>query len=155
MKKVAVPAKNYKLSYLYGIIAALFYGCGNVLQAEVSKLGIKAIWTMWLGSLIVFVSYHSYQFLITKFSGSDYFVKERSNYVEIVSKNELNFSIKKFLWMTSRALSIILIIAGSFATFYFANKSGVNPGIISTIFVLNLVILATGFYFVYNQRLSC
>lgn len=57
--------------------------------------------------------------------------------------------------MLTRALAIMLLVITTCATFYFAFISGVNPGIISTIFVSNLVILAIWFYFAYGQKVTC
>lgn len=40
------------------------------------------------------------------------------------------------------------------ATLYFADKAGINPGIIMTIFTSCLIMIALYFYFVYGQRLT-
>lgn len=40
-------------------------------------------------------------------------------------------------------------------TFYFGGKSGVNNGIISTIFSTGVIFTAIIFYFVYGQKLTC
>ena len=75
------PTKNHKLSYFYALIAAILYGTANVGQAEVSKLGIVSVWAMWLGPLIVVMTYHTYNFIMAKLNNETYFVWEKSNYV--------------------------------------------------------------------------
>jgi drug/metabolite transporter (DMT)-like permease len=62
VKQAVVPPKQYKLSYLYGFLSALLFAVANVLNAEVSKLGMNSIWTVWLGMILVYLMYHTYHF---------------------------------------------------------------------------------------------
>lgn len=81
------PPKQYKLSYCYAVLAAIFFGLSSVFFAEVAKIGFVCNWTMWLGNLLPFLIYHAYQFLVLKSKGEAYFNWTKCNYV-IAYKNE-------------------------------------------------------------------
>lgn len=64
------------------------------------------------------------------------------------------FSWKKSFGMLTRAFFQIAIQLCLLQTFYFGGRSGVNNGIISTIFSSGVIFTAIIFYFLYNQKLT-
>ena len=43
-KTVTETPKEYKLSYFYASLAALFFGLANFCMAEIAKLGNNSLW---------------------------------------------------------------------------------------------------------------
>ena len=110
-KSVTAPPKNYKLSYFYAFLAAIFFGLANYCGAEVSKLGTNSLWTSWPGALLPMILYHLYHFIATKMRNEDYFDWTKSNYVIEVEDEEnpdlepeYLCSIDRVLWMLSRGI---------------------------------------------------
>ena len=54
----------------------------------------------------------------------------------------------------ARGVALLICQFSVLGCFYFAGKSGVNPGIISVVFNTSLIFTAVYFYFVFDQRLT-
>lgn len=67
---------------------------------------------------------------------------------------KLGFSWQRFAGSCSRGIVELLINVGLIYSFMFADKSGINPGIISSIFSSTCVFTIIMFYCLYGQKLS-
>lgn len=65
------------------------------------------------------------------------------------------FSRIKTIGMITRFIFQLGIQLSLLTTFYFGSRSGVNNGIISTIFSSGVIFTAVIFFFVYGQKVSC
>lgn len=64
------------------------------------------------------------------------------------------FSYERALCTLSRAIVQVLIQVCIIQTFEYTLKTGINPGIIASVFATNLLFTMVYFYFVYGQKLS-
>lgn len=70
------------------------------------------------------------------------------------AETKLGWSCTRFQGSISRGIIELLINVALIYSFMFAEKSGINPGIISSIFSSTCVFTIIMFYFLYGQKLS-
>lgn len=63
---------------------------------------------------------------------------------------EFIFSTERFFWSISRGIMQILMQGTIILSFEYAVKTGINPGIVASIFAVNLVFTLIVFFFVYG-----
>lgn len=63
LRNAVEQEKNHKLSYVYGLVSAVFFGTASILAAEISRLGLKALPTMSFGILAPYLFYHAYSYV--------------------------------------------------------------------------------------------
>ena len=76
--------------------------------------------------------------------------KPEDSEAEFIDESEWIFSHERFLASMSRGVTNGLCQVLVLACFFYAGQSGVNPGVISTIFNSSLIFTAVWFHFVYG-----
>ena len=69
LKATVEQEKNHKLSYVYGLLSAVFFGTASILIAEISRFGLRALPTMSFGIIIPFLVYHAYSYVMWRSDG--------------------------------------------------------------------------------------
>ena len=166
-------------AYLGATGAAIGLGLADYLASLLASLGLTGIWAEWFGCVMAWISYHLYCYISWRCyrdpEDQDYMTKEKSMYYEVVPDDEASadlnkvadaeagasnkpkeyrFSKIKTCGMITRVIFQLGIQLSLLTTFYFGGRSGVNNGIISTIFSSGVIFTAIIFYFVYGQKLS-
>lgn len=165
IKEVHEPEKEHCKSYVYAFLSSIFFGVANFFSAEISSLGFNALWLYWAGALVSFLLYHLYTYVQFKREGkTGYLSSENSMYFVTVDPdehgeaddeilndredqvpNEIVLSPERVFGTIMRGVTLFISQIAVLGCFYYAGKSGVNPGIISVTFNTNLVFTAIYF----------
>ena len=152
-----VHAKNDVKAYILAFTSSVCLGSGNYIMADVSrKLGNQVPLLQWPGFAGSFLLYHLYMLVKLKCQAgqSAYFSKETSQYYVKNEAGVYELSRSRLAIPVGRAVVQALIQFALTSCFYFTSKSGVNPGIISSIFAGGLIFVAVYFHFRKGQRLT-
>jgi uncharacterized membrane protein len=138
--------KDNNKANIFALASGLSVGVANFFSAKLSELGPKAFWAMWLGVLLPVLFYYGFSYIKSKCTGKPFFEKKNSMYFR---REGLSFRFAWDRFIASMALGTIQIVIqmGVICSFYFANLSGVNPGIIASIFASNTLFISAWFYF--------
>ena len=159
--------RNYQQhkAILCAFISAFLFGIANYIHAQVSgKYGLKALYPNCFSCLGLWFTYHFGRLILYKMyhlnsinHDTTYFSKKKSNYY----KEDLEFDTftykpyyKAWLVPPQRCLIHIAITVTMTLTFQYSDRSGINSGIISSIFSTCIVYTPLIFYVLYGQRLT-
>jgi hypothetical protein len=101
---------------------------------------------MWLGVLLPVLFYHGFCYMRAKYLNKPYFSKKDSMYFK---KEGLKYKFACDRFLASMSLGAIqcIVQVAVICSFYFADLSHVNPGIVASIFASNTLFISAWFYF--------
>ena len=145
--------KNYGKSYFFAFLASLFAACSNIISSQMSKkYAFRALFAEFSGFYVSWLFYHLFLFLrriILKTESS-------SNYKKAVDENQSQekISFELIFVPLRRGLIILSCISCLTLTYYYAAKSGINQGIITSIFSSSLIFTSIWFFIFHGQKLT-
>lgn len=143
--------KNTKKSYILALLSCLSFGIGNYITADLSmRVGVLSIFSQSLGMIFTSIIYHSYKWFKYGWKSEYYdpIVTDEASSEASISTSKL--SVSKMSAPLFRSLIVFFIHLTHITTFMYASKSGINGGIISTLFSSSCVFTCLIFYFKYG-----
>ena len=111
----------------------------------------------WIGILAPFVLYYLYLFIKYKCQGKTFFTKADSMYYVEDEDNEgqYKFACNRLCATFKVGFIALLVLIVIITAFYFADLSGMNPGIVASTFASNTLFICIAFFIAFGQKLTC
>jgi hypothetical protein len=134
---------NHNRCYMFAFLTSLGLGYGNYLVADLSvKLGIRWVYPTCISNLVVYFIYHIFNSMK---DSVPLFSKKTSQYYKAVDKKYVLRSDSIWILIRKTVITIVLFTLISMC-FTYAFESGINVGIISSIFATSLIFTSVIFY---------